>query len=207
MDLFLESSVSSILNESKRRQREIYYQNLKDMISKIEKPTRSKINAKKGISENFFLSAIKGHKLLEDFTIELNNNLSSFSPDFTFIHKSGLYIDVEIDEPYVGHSKEVIHYYDTNTSSFNDEFRNNFFKESGWIVIRFSEKQIITNPIGCLQYIVAIVEDTLNMSYTATKKYSFIQEEKVWSKQIADEMAEFDYRKTYLPVELYGLFN
>ena len=84
-----------------------------------------------------------------------------------------VHIDIEIDEPY-SVNNEPIHYIECD----NDQKRNKYFIDHGWIVIRFSERQITLYPKGCLK----IVEDVLS-SIDST----YLPEENSLNEQIVSE--------------------
>lgn len=86
------------------------------------------------------------------------DNLSLFAdgcpyePDFAYIDvEKGIFIDIEVDEPYSGWEKTPIHYRIENST--NDGKRNESFTERGWIVLRFSEKQVFEQTMSCLKYL------------------------------------------------------
>lgn len=184
-----------------------YDEKLKNHILNIELYSSLVVSAKKGISESYFFSIISKNTILTDYKVLNNTCFASYYPDFVFIHKSGIFIDVEIDEPYVGNSKEVIHFYNRESDCFNDDYRNRKFASNGWIVIRFSENQIFKDPVGCLNYIDFIVNDTLKMKFHGNETNPYITPEKIWTKDVANEMAAFDYRKTYIPDNYKNYFN
>lgn len=110
----------------------------------------------KGRHENFFYNyLIKqfGDKILNDLEFELPNG-NAFVPDFAYVDKkTGLCIDIEIDEPYTidDDEKIPIHY------SGADDYRNKFFASKGWFVVRFAEIQIARYPKYCCDYIENII--------------------------------------------------
>jgi hypothetical protein len=82
-----------------------------------------------------------------------------YTPD-TAIRVSGrgkeIFIDIENDEPWHKDSsgnKQPSHtLYDEKQSR-----RDNFFKDKGWIVIRFSEKQIYNKTDNCVDFILDVI--------------------------------------------------
>ncbi|MBC7572140.1 MAG: hypothetical protein H7319_20785 [Spirosoma sp.] len=109
-----------------------------------------------------------------------------------------LYIDVEIDEPYIGSSGLPIHY--TNFGN-DDKKRDDFFLKNNWIVIRFSEEQVVKYPKECCKYILSII-----LSCTEPMGYeSYIENwsaavsvQNRWTKDEAHAMAFRRHRNTYL---------
>ncbi|MBK7970280.1 MAG: DUF559 domain-containing protein [Bacteroidetes bacterium] len=61
-----------------------------------------------------------------------------------------------------------------------DNFRNKYFNDFGWVVIRFSEKQVITNVHGCVLHIAMVIRslmpnkfiipDSLSQAYSLTER-------------------------------------
>jgi very-short-patch-repair endonuclease len=122
-----------------------------------------------------------------------------YSADFILVHSSGLSIDIEIDEPYVGHTKEPHHCIDQG----KDEIRNEFFISNNWVVIRFSEKQVVKYPYRCCKVIAQAIAQV-------TGDYTFISRlqntpdlpvEPMWNIKQAQKLAKLDYRKTYLQLK------
>ncbi len=163
----------------------------------IIKPQKSEKNFQVGISENYFLKYL--NKYFKDIAILKHYTLEYFEPDFTLILENGLHIDIEIDEPYTGNTKEVIHYYDKLKRQFSDYDRNKFFIGCGWIVIRFSEQQIIEQPDACCKYLAKTLQYfNHNSNIENFKGINDILPMQIWSIKEANEMAYFDYRKKYL---------
>jgi very-short-patch-repair endonuclease len=124
-----------------------------------------------------------------------------YSADFVFVHTSSLSIDIEIDEPYVGNTKAPHHCIDQG----KDEIRNKFFTNGNWVVIRFSEKQVVKYPRSCCKVIASVVARV-----AGDRTYLFqlqsvpdLPHEPMWTIKQAKKWANVDYRKTYLPV-FYG---
>ncbi|QZK99442.1 hypothetical protein K5L04_06810 [Flavobacterium psychrophilum] len=135
----------------------IYLNSLKP----FEKAIKSDEKTKRGKSELFFLShLIKefGSQIKMDYKLDLNS--FSYYPDFVFIcENTSLHIDIEIDETYSLIDKTPIHYIDSN-----DDERNDCFIENNWIVVRFSESQILNNVDNCIKTIESIVNSINNKS-------------------------------------------
>ena len=117
-------------------------------------------------------------------------------PDFIiFDEEYNLKIDIEIDEPYIGMDGTPIHLYDFQ--------RNNFFIEHGFIVIRFSELQIVMFPKECCEVIKETIEwikKGVTEEFVIEKHKSIIH--KKWTKDEAHKMAFNRFRNSYLPQNL-----
>ena len=121
-----------------------------------------------------------------------------YEPDFVlYDSKVGLYIDVEIDEPYDGYSRRPTH-----TIDGHDDLRDRFFTESGWVVVRFTEHQIHTNPDGCillLKHIGEALTKGLNSNLL-----NCIPHEKKWSARQAILWEKELYRERYLGIQSFS---
>lgn len=126
----------------------------------------------------------------------VNENDSFYEPDIVIVSKkkSHIHIDIEIDEPY-SVNNEPIHYLECE----NDQKRNKYFVDNGWVVIRFSEKQITLYPKGCLR----VIEDVLSaIDSTYLPEDVSLNEQIVpeshWTLEQARQMIEADERSKYL---------
>ena len=61
-----------------------------------------------------------------------------YEPDLAYIDaKKGVYVDIEIDEPYSGNHH--LTYYITEYGAHKDQRHNETFRNAGWHVFRFIE--------------------------------------------------------------------
>ncbi len=179
---------------------------LEELFETVLKPEKSDIEIQKGISENYFYNKLNEYFDFISIKILSGYELGPYFPDIIISMDFGLFIDVEIDEPYEGFTKKVTHYYEPEENFYSDEKRNKFFNDNGWIVIRFSEKQIIEQPFSCCYEIAIIIKSILNIEIPEKKIPGKIIKEKMWSRKIANEMALFDYRNSYIRDELKTFF-
>ena len=130
---------------------------LSNLLNRSEKARCEYENPQQGQLENIFLDVLKEYfkdEIYTDKVIEIFYNGRAYCPDFIFEHsKTGLTIDIEIDEPYT--SDKPIHY----LGSSHDYERNKYFLERGWVVIRFSEMQIQLEPKSCCREIAEVIFD------------------------------------------------
>lgn len=170
-------------------------------ISKPQSPINSNAT-KKGMSEDYFLPFLKkkfGDKIFQACSLMIDPTLQ-FVPDFVLYDKQlGYCIDIEIDEPYIGKNGKPIHFIE----STYDQKRDFYFINSGWVVIRFAEQQIMKHPNLCCNYIAGIVNeicsDLVKIEYDNNL---MLPQVKRWSKEEAHEMAFNRFRNTYLTKEL-----
>ena len=119
-----------------------------------------------------------------------------YSADFYLVHTSGLSIDIEIDEPYVGNTKEPHHCIDQG----KDNIRNKFFTNNNLLVIRFSEKQAVKYPYRCCKTIAKVIAQVTGdyTFLTQLKDVPLLLPEPMWTIKQAKKWASVSYRKTYL---------
>jgi len=168
--------------------------------TKIKFPQISN-NGISGKTEKYFETTLRKQLNIQGYEIRNNSCLLvsgksfPYEPDFAIINREkGIYIDVEIDEPYEGGGKKPIHYEDY------DLLRNIQFIERGWLVIRFSEKQIHQNPIGCIKEIARVLNNIDNEYEISNelKATPDLLKEKLWSYDEATVMANSDERERYI---------
>ena len=165
---------------------------------KLPREGRSDI---RGYKEADFLASI-----LDEFTdISVTDNVhlkvpgrtAPYEPDIVlYDEEMNLYIDVEIDEPYDGYSRLVTHIIEGK-----DTIRDLFFKESGWVVVRFTEKQVHLSCEQCIRTLRNIVD---SMRGHALPISPFIEEENRWSRVQAIQWEKEMYREKYLGIQFFS---
>ena len=82
----------------------------------------------------------------------------------------------------------------------DDDTRNARIAQKEWIVLRFSEKQVMTNCASCTRIIedlIAIVENgDLQALDELTTMLSLVSDKR-WTKEVARMMALENYRESY----------
>ena len=166
---------------------------------KLKLPRLGRSN-QKGYKEDDFFNKIKSQ--ITDFSIVNNvhmvipNYNKPYEPDIVlFDKKLNLYIDIEIDEPYEGYYRYPTHYIDKDT------IRDLFFTESGWIVIRFTEKQIHLEYNECIDYIYNVVNSLRNLDFTTQPKCEI---ESQWDENQSIQWQKINYRENYLGIERFN---
>ena len=167
-------------------------------VSKLLKVRASyscEIDYRKGLSHNFFkfyLIQEFGEKIFENIAIKKYNPYKDYKPyitDFSYID-SDICIDIEIDEPYSLKDQKGIH--------LNDIDRNNFFLTNGWLIIRFSEEQVVRYPYACCKYIKEVIEI---LQSDCTKIFNITTElpiTKKWDSASVKLLITSKYRDTYM---------
>ncbi len=166
-------------------------------------PYRRKTIARRGYMELSFEEELKralnpNVRVMGDVNILPQNDVRPYEPDIALIYsENGLNvrIDVEIDEPYAAITDEPTHYLECG-----DELRDNNLNNLGWIVVRFSEKQVKEQCKECIKYLSLIlhsIDNTYSISEDIENMPS-LKPEIQWTKAEAQEMAMKKVRQAYL---------
>ena len=162
----------------------------------------------KGYAEDLFKQQILENfknifQVYDDRFVLYKSNQNPFEPDFTLIDEKNdlnLFIDIEIDEPYDGISRQPIHYVDF------DKHRNSFFQNRGWIVIRFAEYQIFNDALSCCKFIAEVVQ-SVNQKFIIAAKFKETNNVipiKQWSREQSIIWANEKYRERYLNIDKFN---
>lgn len=159
----------------------------------------------KGAAEERFMLSVKEYfnlqlQIFDDRILLIANNSRPYEPDITLQNeKNGLnlFIDIEIDEPYDGYSRVATHY------AGQDDYRNRYFTNRGWMVIRFSEKQVVTNAVGCCRLIADVIK-SVDKKYRLPDRLldvNAVENESFWTKSEAEQWAINNIREKYLRID------
>ena len=171
----------------------------------ILKLPRTGRSNQKGYKENDFFNQIKQNII----GIELTNNVHMIIPNFNkpyepdivlFDKNLNLYIDIEIDEPYDGYYRYPTHYINPEDEIKQDNIRDLFFTESGWIVIRFTEKQVHCQVYECIDYIRNVLNSLYNRNFVID---TTCQKENQWDYNQCIQWQKIYYRENYLGIERF----
>ena len=172
--------------------------------SSLKLPRTGRSN-QKGYKENDFYNKIK----LQISNVELTNNVhmvipnfnKPYEPDIVLFDKSlNLYIDIEIDEPYDGYYRYPTHYVNPEDEINQDNIRDLFFTESGWVVIRFTEKQVHSQVNECIDHIKNVLNSIYNRAFTNDVKCEM---EHQWDYNQCIQWQKFYYREKYLGIDSF----
>lgn len=156
---------------------------------------------KTGVSEHMFAEKLR----LKGYDVQIRQKVPAgnkfFYPDILIIC-DGLYIDIEIDEPYSGADGTPIHYVDNHyiLSESIDQRRNDYISSKGFEIIRFSEEQIFLYTDECINYIEHFINSITNASGEYSLSFTHIV--KKWTKEEAVNFAYRRFRNTYVPQNL-----
>jgi hypothetical protein len=169
----------------------------------IQQPaSQSKGGVQQGVSEKqFFIYLCRYFSGFYDFCMggefPIPGTSFRYTADFILVHKpTGLAIDIEIDEPYDGRTGKPHHCVDRN----KDNQRNQFFLERNWVVIRFSELQVVKYPDGCCKAIARVVSQ-ITGDYRGLVQLQNVKEllpQKQWEVKEAVYMAKAKFRNSYI---------
>jgi hypothetical protein len=177
--------------------RELFKEKQFEYLKNALKPEKALESVTEGVSEDFFYDYLKtesGSKIHNNLILPNLSGGRHYYPDFVYWDiNSNLLIDIEIDEPYKGNDGNPIHY------SSSDDERNRIFIRNRWIVIRFSERQVIEYPKQCCNVIRSLTSTIFEENKL---KISSLSEDNKWSYFEAQEMANKNYRNVYLPNNL-----
>lgn len=157
---------------------------------------------RRGFKEESFQKSIKQY-FGKDFIVLGNARLNTgketrpFEPDIAIIDKSNatnLRIDIEIDEPYAGITRQPTH------CRGEDSNRDIYFVDRGWIVIRFSEYQVHLQESDCLRFIAETINSAIPQYKIPSQLLNqpSLQVEKLWDIVQAQKWEKAKYREQYL---------
>ncbi len=165
----------------------------------LKLPRKGRTN-QKGFKEADFYKAIQTNFPELETDVECHLAIpfynKPYEPDIVLFNKKiNLYIDIEIDEPYDGYYR-----YPTHVDG-KDKLRDLFFVESGWIVIRFTEKQVHEKENQCIHFIKDVLQSILENKEIRTNDLRSVSK---WSSQQAIIWEQCNYREKYLGIDGFG---
>lgn len=163
-------------------------------------------DAPKGVSEAYLAKFLQQYfsdcQICEDYFAIEGTNLG-YTTDFSIIEPTtGIGIDLEVDEPYEGRYKQPHHC----TDDGKDRRRNNYLVERGWIVLRVSEFQVVSQPESVCKLIAQILDRLSIKSHYLEPLSSFpdLKYDPTWNSVGVRSMVYRQYRERYL--DKYGIF-
>lgn len=131
--------------------------------------------------------------VIGDISILTKSGTHPYEPDIAIVEKNfekGFRIDIEIDEPYTGYERKPIHYIECG-----DNYRDQILINHGWIVVRFSEKQIYEESSKCIAYIKYLIASICN---SGNAPYEYPTYDKKWTENEARILSVQKYREGLL---------
>ncbi len=155
------------------------------------------------VSLKRYFKDFSGLQFHNDRFLFISNNTKPYVPDHVLIDERNnlnLFIDIEIDEPYEGLSRLTTH------EQGKDDYRNSYFNDRGWIVIRFAEIQVHQNILGCCKLIAEVIKSvfsnfTIHPDLQSAESLATVP---FWLKLHAEKWAIQRYRETYLGIDQFG---
>jgi len=171
----------------------------------ILKLPRNGRSNQKGYKENDFLNQLKQNitdvEITDNVHLLIPNFSKPYEPDIVLFDKNlSLYIDIEIDEPYDGYYRYPTHYINPEDEVKQDNVRDLFFTESGWIVIRFTEKQVHCQVNECIAHIKNVLNSLYNRYFLIE---ATCQKEMQWDYNQCIQWQKVYYREKYLGIERF----
>lgn len=162
-----------------------------------------------GISEPLFVDALKRLNdfvpnivILQNIALSIRNRDYSYLPDIgLYWSEYNLFVDIEIDEPYDFVSRTPLHY-----QGSSDYLRNLYFISQGWVVIRFSEEQIVKYSSSCVDFVLFVLNKiTLDKRLSECNNSNIIENNPRWTFEQAKEFEAQKYREKYLNMDIDSL--
>lgn len=157
-------------------------------------------NKKTGASELVAFSHVFGLGLdciREDVSVTINGH--RYEPDLAYIDAAnGVYVDIEIDEPYSGRHHPT-HYISEN-GEHKDQRRNDIFRNAGWYVVRFTEQQMFCQTKSCMKSVFELLFQlrAIDSIPSKLKDAPPLNMESCWTAEESKKRSYQNYRKSYL---------
>jgi hypothetical protein len=116
------------------------------------------------------------------------------------IKEANVYLDIEIDEPYAAHKRTPMHC--TN----DDLLRDNWLTNRGWMVIRFSERQVAREAEKCVAFVAKVLH-SVDPKFVIPAFLKNLEEptrEPQWTQAQAYAWEKQGYRESYLGIQVFG---
>lgn len=171
----------------------------------ILKLPRNGRSNQKGYKEKDFYNHLKQNirdiEMTDNVHMVIPNFNKPYEPDIVLFDKNlNLYIDIEIDEPYDGYYRYPTHFINPEDEIKQDNIRDLFFTESGWIVIRFTEKQVHCQAYECIDYVRNVLNSLYNRNFVTDT--ACIRENQ-WDYNQCIQWQKVYYRENYLGIERF----
>lgn len=157
---------------------------------------------RRGFKDELFQKSIEQYfgkyfTVLGNARLNTGKDTRPFEPDIAILDElshTNLKIDIEIDEPYAGITRQAIH------CKGDDINRDIYFVDRGWVVIRFSEYQVHLHENSCLRFIAEIIKSVIPQYNIPNELISqpLLQAESLWDIVQAQKWEKAKYREKYL---------
>jgi very-short-patch-repair endonuclease len=157
-------------------------------------------NAPVGASEEQFAEVLRHY--FGDWVMAQQEMLPShherpYTADFVIVEPTtGLHLDIEVDESHCFSTGEPTH------CIGDDDYRNKCFVDALWVVIRFAEEQVVSQPERCCRFIANVLA-SLSGNKSLSSQFAHVPQltpVKQWSRRQAVSLKKKKYRQGYLNV-------
>lgn len=152
-----------------------------------------------GYSDDYFGKILmdNGLRLFRDCHIDIPYRALPYEPAFVLADENQCwFIDIEIDAPYDGWFRVPLHFLESK-----DAIRDDYFNRCGWTVVRFTERQIRTQPEACVKLLKSVINCLQDSSAALSNE---VVPEKRWTYKEAVGMERDLYREKYLEIQAFG---
>lgn len=148
--------------------------------------------------EPFILKEFTNSKILSMVVLD------NFILQILLYEESGIFINIEIDEPYFNNTGVPKNYIDNiNGSKYN---RIDSLKKQNITTVRFCEEQIFKHPYECVKFISKVKGILLeHKTYIDEREFPFAIP--MWTKEKAHNMAFLRYRNSYIPEKYHEMLK
>lgn len=169
--------------------------------SSLKLPRQGRTN-QRGYKEKEFAQELRYHftelEMADNVHIVIPHFNRPYEPDIVLFDKTlNLYIDIEIDEPYDGFYRYPTHCIKFEETNKQDDIRDLFFIESGWVVIRFTEKQVHLQSGECIAHIRHVINSLYLRDFDRTITCEI---EPQWDDIRCVQWQKANYRERYLGI-------
>lgn len=170
----------------------------------VEYPRKGRSSIKEQLAPSFthYLSQhLVGAKITDSCHIAVPYNHKTIQPSIILFNLTiNLLMAIEIDAPYDG-----IYRYATHTiEDPSDKLRDTYLSQHGWMVVRFSERQVAMQQYECMMYLQDIINNAHNGK---AMRRAHLSQELCWSSQQAIKWEQELYREKYLNISAFTPYN
>lgn len=167
-------------------------------------PRRGRSQVRGVLAKRFYESikqTLVGVFFSDELHLAVPGNSRPYEPAIVIYNQSvNLFIDVEIDAPYDG----VYRYATHEAGNRYDRVRDQFFAANGWMVVRFSERQVRMQEYECLMYLHDLVNSAFNGVVPRVSNLAF---EPRWDAVQALRWQREQLREQYLSLPVFPPYD
>ena len=155
----------------------------------------------RGYSDDFFWKILDdsdlGVQIRRNCHLDVPCRAIPYEPVIVLTDETGRWcVDVEIDAPYHGWYRVPLHYVDGK-----DAVRDRYFNECGWTVVRFTERQVRTQPEYCVKLLKSVIDCLQGCCAELSNE---VEQENRWTFKEAVAMERDLVREKYLGIQTFG---